>query len=87
MQNRNDSERLLIRLVCDHVIAHDLKSERMRSEVSTIVPLMGKTNERFDCCVNFVQHSVRSVKIVRCNVFPNFGEVGVCLRIGGQTFS
>src|ERR1035437_9725612 len=58
MQYCDDSEGLLIGRVCNYVIAHGLKPQRLRGEVGTALPDIRKRNKRLDRLVDFLTDKI-----------------------------
>src|SRR4029077_1966025 len=81
VQHRNDCERLFIGRVSDHIMSQGLKPKRTRRQVGTTMATERKRGEGFNRVVNFFQSLVGSVKAIGGNVVPDFGEIGVRLRV------
>ena len=77
MQHGDNPQGLLIGRVCNYVIAHGLKPQRLRGEVGTAVPDIRKRNKRLDRLVDFFTDTICRVQAIGSDVFPDF----VCLRM------
>lgn len=85
MKHRNHRERFLIRRVCDHIRAQRLKAQWLRGEVGTAVSDVGERYKRLNRFVDFLAHAVGCVQAVGSNVFPDFVDVGLCLRVENKS--
>src|SRR6478752_9065958 len=81
MQNCDHSERSVVGRVGDHIIADNLKSQTSRREIRTSVSLVWEAHQRIDRLVDFFHYPISSIKAVSSDVFPDFIQIGVCLRV------
>ena len=75
MKHRQDEKRFFVRDIGDQEIPHDVKSQRMRSQVWTKVTLMRRACQRSERFIDFSQNAIGCVQIVPGNELPDFVEV------------
>jgi hypothetical protein len=81
VEDSNDQERFFVGRVSNQEISHWMKAQRSRSKIGTCVTLVREANEGADRVMDFPKNAVRSVLIVRSDVFLNLVEVCVCVRV------
>ena len=85
MQHRHHCERFFIRRVGDYIIAHQLKPQRTCREVGTAVAAVRKGGKRLDRLIDFFPDAVRGGEIVGSDLFPDFFQIGVRLRVENKS--
>src|SRR5215475_16207683 len=81
MQDRNDEQRRFIWRIGNQKIAHELKSQRTRSEVRPLKALMRKCNQCLKGFEDVCYCAVGSIGIVFGNVVPNLFKIGYGVRM------
>jgi hypothetical protein len=81
VQNGNDGERFLIRRIRNYIIAYSVKPQRFRREVGSAVAYVRKRDKGLDRFVDFFPHTIGGVEAVGSDVFPDFVEIGIGLRV------
>jgi hypothetical protein len=85
VQNGNDGERFLIRRVGNYIIAYSLKPQRFLREVGSAVAYVRKRDKGLDRFVDFFTDTIGGVEAVGSDVFPDFVEIGIGLRVENKS--
>jgi hypothetical protein len=81
MKHSYDKERLIVRRVGNEELPDDVKLQRPRSKVAPVMTLLRERDECVKRGFNFLENSIRSVRVVGGNEFPNLHQIRDCVWV------
>ena len=81
MKHSDDEKRLITRSVGDEEFPDDVKLQRPRSKVAPVMTLLREGNECSKRGFDFLENSIRSVRVVGGNKLPNLHQIRDCVGV------
>lgn len=81
VKHSDDEKRLITRSVGDEEFPDDVKLQRPRSKVASAMTLLRESDECVKRGFDFLENSIRIVRVVGGDEFPNLHQIRDCVRV------